>query len=322
MYMNLYHVGWEEEPPHERTRQGEDRRYTPGITRSMQEEARADKDDFDDAGYLQQNRRWTEQVLYTGNAHTAANFGRSSAYIHHYRVPHAAIDDLRYGDDMGAASAARHRYGPHIRKNPADYFDTNAVRQTMGYGMPTALSYYDRGVASLFSGVPLSNRHVIASGRVQSYINHVEAPESDPRNFVIPLPHMENLGIQYAGTHQASDVQRKGSHWLDAHSYNYHLRDNPKSFKPQDLLHVGLSLIGHRADAAAAGIDPRSVGLPGEEDKITAKDYMRRTRGKGRSSSTAERESITLPTLNTTQFQPKFHPKLPIFVQPPTPKEV
>lgn len=128
----------------------------------------------------QQRERYSRNVLYTGDASAAmdfvANNGRN--YIHHYRIPHSALSGIRFGDDMATTD--------HLPHQDAHYGD----RQP-----------------SLFESVPLSNRHVVASGRVSEYVNRLEGT-SNRIGHVIPIHKMNDLGIEWAGVHTFDSVKK------------------------------------------------------------------------------------------------------------------
>lgn len=185
-FIDLYHASWSIHRPDTHTQRGS-KRSDLFDTEELRGNARRGTDEFTHNGDLDRHQaQWAKHVLYTGPADTVARFmGDHREFVHHYRVPRSAIEDLGYGDDMAAVHELPHR------------------------------ELFDRGHAkTLFSGLPLSNRHVVSSGRVQTYLNHIEAPRDNPVNYVIPLTHMKDLGIKYVGTYHVDDINTAARHFL------------------------------------------------------------------------------------------------------------
>lgn len=238
-FIDLYHASWHRRRPELTNKGGEyDREVdTPKLIRQAREET----DRFSPSGTLgPKQATWSHHVLYTGPIDTVANLvGTHRPFVHHYRVPRSAIEDLGYGDDMEELSQLPSR------------------------------SLAERGhTTTLFSALPLSNRHVVASGRVQTYLNNIEAPRANPKNYVIPITHMEDLGIQHVGTYGMHEIEEAAMEFMGRRGTRGRVEGHPRFLTPRytrehtpsqiglpdrDTYNLGLSVIQAQGRRRAFG---------------------------------------------------------------------
>lgn len=136
---------------------------------------------------LSTRRQGSNDVLFGTEEKTLTGLGRRS-FAHRYRVPTSSISPEIYSDD----------------DNQIDQDDSFAI---------TTPSWQKR--PQLWQQLPASRLDALRRKTVVRFINEAESVETSgglvhyPPSYILPKPHMDELGIKYEGVEEVHDPTRE-----------------------------------------------------------------------------------------------------------------